>query len=225
MSFFGFGQPTAIPDSNFEQNLIGMGCYDLLDPGVLTVNVNTIISLDMSSKPKLRVFYWKNNQITNLDKSMHSELRVLGCSNTLLESLDLRNGNNTEMLTEYFTVLNNPNLTCRYVYDPAYSASNWSANVDSTLSFVNDEAGGEALSVEELFTFKSEVFYNKVLESFKISSPLKITGIRLYSLSGEVLKTFKSNLETIQVGSLSAGVYIVQIDSEKGQEIKKIVKY
>ncbi|MFB9054608.1 T9SS type A sorting domain-containing protein [Formosa undariae] len=56
-------------------------------------------------------------------------------------------------------------------------------------------------------------------------SPLHITTVHLYTISGKQLKSYHSNLETISVNNFSAGMYSVHIDSEKGREIKKVVKY
>jgi hypothetical protein len=59
----------------------------------------------------------------------------LTCSNNNLTSLDLRNGNNINLVSQYpanpsaspaFDVSNNPNLNCITVDDPIYSTNNWS---------------------------------------------------------------------------------------------------
>ena len=41
---------TNIPDDNFEQALIDLGIDDVLDDKVLTSNINTLGSLDISGK-------------------------------------------------------------------------------------------------------------------------------------------------------------------------------
>jgi len=43
----GFGQ-TYVPDDNFEQALINLGYDTVLDDSVLTSNINTITTLDVS---------------------------------------------------------------------------------------------------------------------------------------------------------------------------------
>jgi Leucine-rich repeat (LRR) protein len=76
-----------------------------------------------------------NNQINTLDVSNLSALITLTCSNNNLTSLDLRNGNNINLVSQYpanpsaspaFDVSNNPNLNCITVDDPIYSTNNWS---------------------------------------------------------------------------------------------------
>jgi hypothetical protein len=54
----------------------------------------------------------------------------LGLEGNQLASLDLRNGNNTNMI---LSAINNPNLICIDVDDPVYSTSNWTVangNID-----------------------------------------------------------------------------------------------
>jgi len=71
------------------------------------------------------------------------------CKNGQLTSLDLRNGNNTNITT--FNSTNNPNLYCIDVDDPVYSTANWTTYIDSWTSFGNNCSG---TAIQEHFTNK-----------------------------------------------------------------------
>jgi gliding motility-associated-like protein len=100
-NFFGYAQYTLIPDVNFEQALIDLGIDSgAIDGKVLTANISTITSLDVSSKnitnltgiqgflalTNLNCF---NNQLTNLDVTKNTSLYYLSCWNNQLTSLDV----------------------------------------------------------------------------------------------------------------------------------------
>jgi Leucine-rich repeat (LRR) protein len=98
---FGYAQYTLIPDVNFEKALINLQIDSGTPDGkVLTVNIITLNSLDVSSKnitnltgiqdflalTNLNCF---NNQLTNLDITKNTSLTYLSCWNNQLTSLDV----------------------------------------------------------------------------------------------------------------------------------------
>ena len=97
----GFSQNTAIPDSNFEQALIGLG-YDTapINGSVPTANISGVTFLDVSSKnitdltgiedfTALTSLYCGANQLTSLDVSTNTALTTLYCDSNQLTSLDV----------------------------------------------------------------------------------------------------------------------------------------
>ena len=74
------------------------------------------------------------NQIITLDVSNNTALDELDCRENALSSLDLRNGNNTDL---EFLITNNPNLYCIDVDDFQYSYNNW-FNIDAQMYFSED---------------------------------------------------------------------------------------
>jgi hypothetical protein len=99
-----FGSPllTYVPDDNFESYLEanGMGDGIALNDSVLTVNINTVTYLDVSSQnisdltgiedfTALTHLYCQLNQITSLDVSQNTVLVELLCHENLLTSLDV----------------------------------------------------------------------------------------------------------------------------------------
>ena len=89
---------------------------------------NQLTSLDVSNNTALAYLLCGHNQLTSLDVSNNTALFSFFCNNNnQLTSLDVRNGNNTNM--PYFNALDNPNLTCIDVDDVFYSTTIW-ADID-----------------------------------------------------------------------------------------------
>jgi Leucine-rich repeat (LRR) protein len=102
ISMICFSQNTYVPDDNFEQELISLGYDDVLDDYVLTNNINTITSLNLSGKSvsdltgiedftSLIVLYCEDNNLSTLDISNNTALRNLYCSNNNLSTIDISN--------------------------------------------------------------------------------------------------------------------------------------
>ncbi|MGG5486515.1 leucine-rich repeat domain-containing protein [Gaetbulibacter sp. PBL-D1] len=103
-SFSGYclGYYSYIPDDNFEQVLIDLGYDDVLNNFVLTHHINTITSLDVSSK----------NIVTLSGIEDFTALETLACENNSLSVLDVRSNPNLETLSCY-----NNQITDLYIYD------------------------------------------------------------------------------------------------------------
>ena len=81
----------------------------------------------------------------DVDLSNNTNLRGIWLENLDITSMDIRNGNNSFINNFYAT--NNPNLTCIFADDSAYSTANWT-NVDATSTFIETEAECTALSTD-----------------------------------------------------------------------------
>jgi len=93
-------QTTTIPDANFEQALINLGYDSLIDGGVLTANINTVLTLDVSYKgisdltgiedfTASSYLFCQGNQLTNIDVSQNINLISLDCRYNQLTTLDV----------------------------------------------------------------------------------------------------------------------------------------
>ena len=101
-----------------------------------TYQMETIISLNLaflnisnltgiSSCTNLQYLDCRGNCLTYLDLSNNSLLSSINCSgNTSLSTIDLRNGNNSNLTS--FIANNTPNLNCVLVDDVSYFQNNWS---------------------------------------------------------------------------------------------------
>ena len=170
---FIFAQTTNIPDPNFEQALIDLGYDNIMDGSVLTATINSVQTLNVAYKnindltgiqefTDLVFFYCGYNNLTSLDVSNNLELQTISCENNMITSLDLsnnsylstiicrnnqlvylnaKNGNNYNI--NFWSSVNNPDLTCIAVDDPSWSSSNWFyydwnwANFDTNCPIIN----------------------------------------------------------------------------------------
>ena len=93
-------QNTYVPDDNFEQEFINIGCDFVLDDSVLTASIDTITFLVISNLniyslegiealTSLKYFYCNDNQIDSLDISNNTSLIKLICPNNNLTALDV----------------------------------------------------------------------------------------------------------------------------------------
>jgi len=219
-------------------NLISFGIQDnnlssldvsqnvsLLD---LSIYNNNISNLDVSHNSNLVQFDCSNNPlIGNLDLSQNSDLKVLHSTDTQLTSIDIKNGNNVNMVR--LEVFNNPNLTCIQV-DDAVFANNQICNLpgnndgwckDETASYSEDCLLG--LTENELQE-TVQVFPNPVQDVLSIiaSNATKINKIQVYNTLGTLVLV--SNNPQLDVSNLANGLLLVKIETDRGVLTKKIVK-
>ena len=101
---------TFIPDEKFEQAIIDLGLDDVIDGKVLTENISSIDSLNISYRKisdlsgieaftALTHLNCGKNRLTNLDVSQNTGLSLLYCYNNELTSLDL--SKNTALIKLY----------------------------------------------------------------------------------------------------------------------------
>lgn len=96
---------------------------------------NNIDILKLQGAVLLEDIHVRNNSISDLNLDAQTQLRRLNIEFNDLHNLSVKNGhNNTWSFNHSYTALNNPDLTCISVDDPASSASDWTA-IDSQTSF------------------------------------------------------------------------------------------
>ncbi|CAL2087015.1 conserved protein of unknown function precursor containing a T9SS type A C-terminal secretion signal [Tenacibaculum sp. 190524A02b] len=103
--------------------------------GKFNLGNNLLKVIDLSTNLNIVSLEIYNNQIKTLDLSLHTKLLQLNASNNpLIESLNLKNGTNTNIKNQYFEVKNTPRLTCIQVDDATWSTTNWK-NKDVTATY------------------------------------------------------------------------------------------
>ena len=96
---------------------------------------NNIDILKLQGAVLLEDIHVRNNSISDLNLDAQTQLRRLNIEFNDLHNLSVKNGhNNTWSFNHSYTALNNPDLTCISVDDPASSTSDWTA-IDSQTSF------------------------------------------------------------------------------------------
>lgn len=90
-----------------------------------------------------------------------------------------------------------------------------SASIEKTPSLsINDN---------DFSSTKITAYPNPVTNSFQIDSNINIENIDLYTVHGQLLKSFKANAN-YNISDLAKGVYIVKVKSASGKETLKIIK-
>ena len=116
------GQTTAIPDSNFEKALIDLGYDDVIDGQVLTPNISSVSTLDVSLKnisslsgiedfSSLDYLKCFGNSLTSLDISENLNLNWVECWNNSISNLNIDGLTNLNHLDCSFNQLSIIDLT------------------------------------------------------------------------------------------------------------------
>ncbi len=135
-----------VPDDNFEKALIELEYDILLDNYVSYNKICHVSNLNLNNKniadltgiegfTSLETLFCMNNQLETLEIRKNMYLKALFVQGNKLEELDVRNGDNVNFT--YFDATDNPKLTCIFVDDVEWSATNWS-NIDKQSTFVKD---------------------------------------------------------------------------------------
>jgi len=142
--------------------------------------------------------------------SNNSLLTWFECQVNKIETLNIKNGNNTNLTGEFFNASNNPDLYCIVVDDKDYSNAEW-LNIDDVSTFKENETDCENLSiVDNDFELDVTIFPNPTDNYLFIEGNVNPVSITIYNLLGaEVIA--KSNTDKIDVSELSKGVYIINI--------------
>ena len=80
--------------------------------------------------------------------------------------------------------------------------------------------------VNDLNQVKVQVYPNPVVNQLNLSSDQTIQEVKIYAVSGQLIQQNKLNAKsaTVNVSSLKAGIYLAQIQTEKGMQTVKVVK-
>jgi Leucine-rich repeat (LRR) protein len=206
-----------------DNNITSLDLNDCLGLKRLFVSDNLMSDLDISNHPNLILLYARNNSLTTLNISNNSNLRWIKCEGNNLSDVDFRNGNN-DYISE-FNMTNNSNLSCIFVDDAeAGYLDNWI--IDDASTFVEDESECEALTVtEEALSIGFNMFPNPATEIVSISISTLKADLEIYSVKGQRVinlpLTYGKN--NINLNSLSSGMYLVKITSDKFSETKKLL--
>ncbi|MFK5889401.1 MAG: T9SS type A sorting domain-containing protein [Flavobacteriaceae bacterium] len=169
---------------------------------------NTLITLDLHG-----------NALTSLDLSSYSALTTIKVNDNNLTSLNVQNGNNNNIDAANFDASGNGNLTDIVVDDASYAAANW-PNVDPASTFTTDST----LGVEDIIlSSKISIYPNPAKDNIKIIAPSTVINkIEIYNFLGIPVKIYhKQNQYSIV--NLSAGMYLIKIDTDDGIAVKKLI--
>lgn len=188
------------------------GCPNLEFFNMIGTSLDTLI---LPQTNTLEIFSCTNGLLTNLDLSFYSALSSISVGNNQLESLNVANGNNTNVT--FFSSTGNPNLSCIIVDDVAYSEENWTF-IDPTTAFC------DALNVNEVAIETLHLYPNPVTHYFQINSAnTPVTTVDIIDLTGKKVKSFAKAFDTYSIQELPKGVYLIYIDTTLGTVIQKLI--
>ncbi len=182
---------------------------------------NYLTLLDTSQNLALTQLWCRSNQLINLNFSQNVNLAEVKCHFNQLINLDLRNGNNTNIPNDSFNAFSNPDLTCIFVDDAAWSIANWT-NIDSNSTFVETQAECDALGLDEIeFNELIEVFPNPTNDSLNIrlTNGIESSEVVLYNVLGNSI--IKTNNNFMDVSNLETGIYILRIITKDDRILSK----
>lgn len=183
----------------------------------LYCDYNQLTTIDVNANVNLTELSINNNNLSQLDISANSNLIELGCESNSLTNLNVANGNNINFTAFYAT--NNPNLTCIQVDDITYSTANWN-NIDAGASFSLNCGSSAALNENELNNIN---FYpNPATNYITIKTNNNLTSIEIFDLTGALVQT--ENTNSFSIENLNGGVYMMNINTNNGTVIKRLIK-
>lgn len=186
----------------------------------IQIGYNQIIDLDVSQNSQLKFITSVSNPHTSLDFSQNPNLEFVSLSSlSNLTNLNFQNGNN-EILDMY--VHGNLQLECIQIDAEFVDAIPTEWDVQEGITFSENCV----LGLEDLIQVDAEMFPNPVKTILNIQSDSIIKTIEISALSGQMLHFSKENGYNVQlnVASIPAGVYIVNLTTEKGEVRKKLIK-
>ncbi|MFC0345611.1 T9SS type A sorting domain-containing protein [Epilithonimonas hispanica] len=82
----------------------------------------------------------------------------------------------------------------------------------------------DQLSVSDINKTQVNIFPNPTSDFINIKSDEKIKSVKLYNVSGSLVKTENNEFSRINVSNLPKGNYLISIETDFGIETKKIIK-
>lgn len=82
----------------------------------------------------------------------------------------------------------------------------------------------DQMAVSDVSRSQISIYPNPAAEFLNIRTDDKIKSVRIYSTTGNLVKTENNHLSILNIASLPKGNYMVTIETDKGSETKKIIK-
>ncbi|WP_179318707.1 T9SS type A sorting domain-containing protein [Winogradskyella helgolandensis] len=184
----------------------------------LYLGFNQLTNIDLSSNVNLDLIYINNNLLTSIDLTSNNQLGYVILNDNSLTSLNIQNGSNT-LIDSYFIVNGNSDLLCIQVDDVNYSETNWTT-IDLQTSFSTDCS---ALSIVDFNQNSFKIFPNPAKDQFTIQLDKlsNLQNVSIYNNIGQLILTSKET--TIDSSKLASGLYVVEIETNRGKSAKKLI--
>tara|TARA_R110002124_G_scaffold120895_7_gene279107 strand:+ start:6300 stop:7688 length:1389 start_codon:yes stop_codon:yes gene_type:complete len=80
------------------------------------------------------------------------------------------------------------------------------------------------LGIEDINSLGIKIYPNPAKEVLRIESPIPLKKVSIYSVLGNTLKEVTTNFQEIATAKLPTGLLLVEIETEKGTVVEKIIK-
>ncbi|GGG63183.1 T9SS-dependent choice-of-anchor J family protein [Epilithonimonas arachidiradicis] len=114
-----------------------------------------------------------------------------------------------------------PNKSTNYLI-AFEGTSNWARGIDIDNVSVVDTSALDVNDIAKHNTVK--IYPNPAKNVVNIGTDLAVKSIELFSMTGQLLKTFSKDSKQINVGDLKAGNYLLRVKSEGKDESFKLIK-
>ncbi|MCW5521165.1 T9SS type A sorting domain-containing protein [Aureitalea sp. L0-47] len=201
---------------------------------------NLFTEFDFSIFPNLVGLRVRENLITELDLSANSSLCHFFADSDALEFINVKNGSNELFfsgagtcsveisvgtgffgLNPAFSATFSDNLEFICVDDVVFAQQNFNEVPPGVIFIENCE-----LSVESNSKAKVRLFPNPARERVTITSGSQIESLLIRNTVGQevISNTAASNETSIDISGLSAGLYFVEVTSEEGKGVYRLLK-
>ncbi|MAM30589.1 MAG: hypothetical protein CMC13_16355 [Flavobacteriaceae bacterium] len=134
------------------------------------------------------------------------------------------NDNLPFQLTYFEFYFANASMTDPYLYDITDDGNSGKSmtitNVNGDTAYYNNAL----LSVEETNFDSISLYPNPATDRVTIQAEISVDQVHLYNVLGNRLLSQKNQTNTIDISSLSAGVYFVEVVSSQQRSIQKLIK-
>jgi len=184
-----------------------------------------ITYIDLSSNIQLISVLISGSFITHFD--ITNNINIGGLELKHMDELtyvNLKNDNNENL--GWLQLVDNENLGCVQVDDPLAAIEGIDPPYDNWViennPIITDDCN---LGIKE-YLAKGIVFYpNPVKNIIQISSnDLQIIGIEVYNTLGKKVLSKKGAISQLNLSGLATGLYLVKIQTENGELVKKVIK-
>ena len=187
----------------------------------LLCHTNQLTSLKTTGATALaKIISYTNKNLKSLDLSTNSSLTNLWTYNCDLQYLNVANGNNTKMAGWQFNTETNANLTCIQVDDVAYSDSTWT-KIDLVAKF-SLKCNPVTSSIYETSSSMLNVFPNPSNGKVFIEGMSSLTNVYVFNALGQMVMNIDNPKQSIDMGQLNNGMYVLLVNSENGLSTHKI---
>ena len=121
-------------------------------------------------------------------------------------------------------IITNSNIKVIYTIGEVNVQESTIGNISLSEGFINSDIVSSTLGVDDESFLEDEIniFPNPASEVINISSTLTIEKVQLFDVLGKKILTTKETAQ-IQIGHLTAGVYLLKVTTELGLLVKRLI--